>query len=211
MIEVRTQIAGRLTELERELTVPVRAIGEWLAQAIATRMQKGIGPFGPTKPYAGTDGRVWVPPRGLQPDGDKYRVTEGPWRGWAIYPDWDTYRGLTGRGKHREYKATGHLWERALTVYQMSPRHVRIHFTGKHPSGKKPADIARLASRDEPGGLLTPSQSELATVQQMAEGALSEQLLGAIGSAEASFQARKTLSGLQRTVSKLLSPAARLR
>ena len=202
-----------LTDGGRALARPRQEATQCLAGMILTRIRQGRGPIGPWNTYGSTareggEALFWVAPKRPQPgpersgDGLKFRVTSGPWAGWAAYESARAYYRLRGlEGQPHDFEESGALL-RAAAIRMVNPRHGRLAFYGGH--GKQSAkQVGWLASRNESSPLLMPSAEEVERFQRYISEHLNERIVEAARMG-ASAQALSRGAALSRRASRLL-------
>ncbi len=218
---VETKFVNALTDFDKAISIPLQVIGVYLASAIQTRAQGGMGAQGPMKPL-GADSKAtgrslfWVPPEREHPGGEDpsgatgylFKHDKGPRAGWAAYLNYGTYARLYGKGKPRNLTEKGDLW-RSLAVKVTSPTRVKVTFFGSHPAhtgtkGQSNTSVAFLDSRKERTPLLMPNRAELEEVGRLLRDEVIAQAIRVGQIAGVGFDARKQTRSFVKRSSKLL-------
>ena len=180
-MKVEIKANNALSEIHRNLSIPVMEIGLRLAEMMRNRIQLGeaaVGAFRPlgagSKESAG-NGLFWVSPDRPHPAGYVVKAKTGPLTGWAGYVSYKAYTEALG-SPPRTFKLTRQMLD-SMRVRAMGPGKVKIAFYGPHKKPKSPpgidgggganSSVAFLASREERDPMLMPSLSEIKVARDM--------------------------------------------
>lgn len=180
-MKVEVKYNSRLSELERNLSLPVQEVAIDLAARMVQRIQLGqaaqghftaLGAQSQERPGSGL---FWVSPDRPQPPGYVTKPTTGPMAGWAGYRSYRGYTEAMG-SPPRRFKITRQMLD-SLKVRVMGPGRVKVAFYGAHKRAKQPpgvtassttnSGVAWLTSRNERDPMLMPSRVELDAVKRL--------------------------------------------
>jgi len=205
VIDFSYKVKGQWSVLDKELVMPLVQIGRWWATQVRNRISStGQGARGAFSPYASSgDARHWVRPGLPQPRSSQYKILEGPFIGWSVYPSYDEYLRLLGRrGRPKTFRQSGRRWAR-LRVTAVSPAHVQIRFMGS-VDGMRVERLMRQLLGPERQGLLTPTSEEWAHMQRMLRESIRAQIFEAAEVAADAFSVRRSAALAQGRAAKVV-------
>jgi hypothetical protein len=203
----------KLDELSKKLIVPLKNAATHLAENIRNRALRGITatgqPFSQLGSYATTGrskneaNRWWIPPTQPQPPGYLFISTQGVFKGWACYENYDRYLDLAPGARRRDFKRTGALWH-SLGVRAMAVNRVKVSFYGSRKKGVAQAQVATLAGRKETTSVLQYSDQERRQFVAEIKANIDEAFARRIGQAVELGRIDRRLRGAERRRSELL-------
>ena len=212
-IKVDVKGMNKLTDIERDLVVPLVDIAKSIRDQMRVRIRGGLDanrnnflPLGANSTDKPGDSLWWVPPDQPQPAGWLADPKSGKWVGWKGYASYRDYIARTG--DRRTFFRTGGLLE-ALAIKVQSVTAVRLYFQGSraktYQDGRTTRtnyrDIAYFNSFRESNALLAPSSGELTNSLQILEDSVAQQVLGTATELRGAQNMRKRADNLTRRVS----------
>jgi hypothetical protein len=129
--------------------------------------------------------------------------TQGVFKGWACYENYDRYLDLAPGARRRDFKRTGSLWH-SLGVRAMAVNRVKVSFYGSRKKGVAQAQVATLAGRKETTSVLQYSDQERREFVAEIKANIDEAFARRIGQAVELGRVNRRLRGAERRRSELL-------
>ena len=203
----------KLDELSKKLILPLKDAATRLAERIRVRAMRGLDakgqPFSQMGTYSTTGRsrdeaeRWWIPPTQPQPAGYLFISSQGVFKGWACYENYDRYLDLQPGARRRDWKRTGSLWK-SLGVRAMAVNKVKVSFYGTRKKGVAQAQVATLAGRKESTSVLQYSKEERDDFVAEIKANINEEFARRIGQAAELGRINSRLRGAGRRSSRLL-------
>gem|GEM_PF-6538207 len=196
-IRATVKVNSQLSDIERRFAIPLVEIAQQLVPGMVGRIAQGVsstGTFAPLGAYSierPGNGLFWVPPGNPQPAGYVVQPKAGAYGGWAGYRSYKEYTSALGGGP-RTFTLTGMLL-RSLAIRVLGPGRVKVAFYGGHKPSRQPtgkterksnANVAFLASRQEPAAMLTPTRREVEQVARQLQSEVAAQVVGQASDAQ---------------------------